>query len=100
MIKPMHDRVLILPDADEKMSLGGIILPDTATRIEEKDRRGTIVAVGPGKESSEGFTIPMETRIGDKVVYNKYSGTIVKEGGVEHLLTEEHNILVVLEEVK
>lgn len=99
MIKPMYDRVLILPDPEETMSTGGIIIPDTAMKVERNDRTGTVVAVGPGKESPSGVLLPMESRVGDKVVYNKYSGTLVKQDGVEHLLTEEHNILVVLEGV-
>ena len=73
-IKPLGDRVVIRPSAAEEKTKGGIILPDTA---KEKPVVGEIVAVGPGKKSDEGKLVPLELKVGDKVLYGKYSGTEV-----------------------
>ncbi|MGB6122658.1 MAG: co-chaperone GroES, partial [Bacteroidota bacterium] len=77
-MKPLADRVVIKPSEAEETSRGGIILPDTA---KEKPVIGEVVAVGPGKVSDDGKKVPMELKVGDKVLYGKYSGTEVTVEG-------------------
>ena len=92
-IKPLADRVVIKPaEAEEKMS-GGIIIPDTA---KEKPQKGEIVAVGPGKVSDAGQTIAPTVKVGDVVLYGKYSGTEVSVDGEDYLIVRESDILAVL----
>jgi chaperonin GroES len=92
-IKPLSDRVVIQPlEAEEKTS-GGIYLPDTA---KEKPQMGKIVAAGPGKISDAGEKISMEVKVGDKVLYGKYSGTDVTIEGSDYLIVRESDILAVL----
>ena len=92
-IKPLSDRVVIKPaPADDKVQ-GGIIIPDTA---KEKPQKGKIVAVGPGKVSDAGQTIPMGVKKGDEVLYGKYSGTEVTIEKEEYLIVRESDILAVI----
>jgi len=92
-IKPLSDRVVVQPlEAEEKTS-GGIYLPDTA---KEKPQMGKIVAAGPGKVSETGEKIPMEVKVGDKVLYGKYSGTDVTIEGKDYLIVRESDILAIL----
>ena len=82
-IKPMGDRVLVKSlDAQETIK-GGIIIPDTA---KEKPQEGEVLAVGPGRVTEDGKTIPMEVKVGDKVVYAKYGGTEIKDDDDDDLL--------------
>ena len=91
--RPLHDRVLIeVLDSDEKTS-GGIIIPDTA---KEKPQEGKVVAVGPGKISDSGNAIKMTVKVGDKVLYGKYSGTEVTVGNEEYLIMKENDIFAIL----
>ena len=92
-IKPLGDRVVIRPSAAEEKTKGGIILPDTA---KEKPVVGEIVAVGPGKKSDEGKLVPLELKVGDKVLYGKYSGTEVTFDGQEYLMMRETDIFAVV----
>jgi chaperonin GroES len=92
-IKPLADRVVVKPSEAEEKTSGGIILPDTA---KEKPQEGTVIAVGPGKVSDNGTIVPMEVKIGDKVLYGKYSGTEVTIKGDEHLIMRESDILAVI----
>ena len=92
-IKPLGDRVVIKPSPAEEKTKGGIILPDTA---KEKPVVGEIVAVGPGKTNDEGKYIPMELKVGDKVLYGKYSGTEVTIEGQEYLIMRESDIFAVV----
>ncbi|MCD6204776.1 MAG: co-chaperone GroES [Candidatus Marinimicrobia bacterium] len=92
-IKPLADRVVVKPSEAEEKTSGGIILPDTA---KEKPQEGTIIAVGPGKVSESGAKVNMEVKVGDKVLYGKYSGTEITIDGVEHLIMRESDILAVL----
>lgn len=92
-IKPLADRVVVKPHEAEERTAGGIILPDTA---KEKPQEGTVVAVGPGKVAENGTKIPMEVKVGDRVLYGKYSGTEVTIDGVEHLIMRESDILAIL----
>ena len=92
-IKPLSDRVVIEPlEAEEKTS-GGIYLPDTA---KEKPQMGKVVAVGPGKTSDAGELIKPEVKVGDKVLYGKYSGTDVNVGGKDYLIVRESDILAII----
>ncbi len=92
-MKPLADRVIIKPAAAEEKTKGGIILPDTA---KEKPVIGEVVAVGPGKVSEDGKKIPCEVKVGDKVLYGKYSGTEVTVEGEEYLIMREADIFAVV----
>lgn len=92
-IKPLADRVVIKPAPAEEKTKGGIILPDTA---KEKPVVGEIVAVGPGKVSDDGKKVPMEVKVGDKVLYGKYSGTEVTVEGEELLIMREADIFAIV----
>ena len=92
-IKPLSDRVVIQPlEAEEKTS-GGIYLPDTA---KEKPQMGKIVAAGPGKVSDSGQLVKMEVKVGDTVLYGKYSGTDITLEEKDYLIVRESDILAVL----
>mgnify|MGYP000957812826 CR=1 FL=1 len=92
-LKPLADRVVLKKlDAEDKTS-GGIVLPDTA---KEKPQQGEILAVGPGRVDDKGNRTPMEVKVGDKVLFAKYSGTEVKTEGVEYLIMTERDILAVV----
>lgn len=91
-LKPLADRVVVKKlDAEEKTA-GGIVLPDTA---KEKPQQGEVLAVGPGRLDEKGARQPMELKVGDKVLFAKYSGTEVKIDGVEYLIMAERDILAV-----
>jgi chaperonin GroES len=93
-LKPLGDRVIVKPMEAEEKTKGGIILPDTA---KEKPIEGTIVAAGPGKVADDGKMIKMEVKVGDKVLYGKYSGTEVTVEGVEYLIMRESDIFAIVE---
>ncbi len=92
-IKPLADRVVIKKLEAEDKTSGGIVLPDSA---KEKPMQGEILAVGPGKYDEKGNRQPMEVKVGDKVLFAKYSGTEVKIDGVEYLILAERDILAVM----
>lgn len=92
-IKPLADRVVIKKLEAEEKTAGGIVLPDSA---KEKPMQGEILAVGPGKYDEKGNRQPMEVKVGDKVLFAKYSGTEVKIDGVEYLILAERDILAVM----
>jgi len=92
-IKPLADRVVIQPAEAEEKVKGGIIIPDTA---KEKPQKGKIVAAGPGKTSDEGKLIPMAVKVGDTVLYGKYSGTEITIDNEEYLIVRESDILAVI----
>lgn len=87
-IKPLADRVVVQPAAAETKTKGGIIIPDTA---KEKPQKGTIVAAGPGKKDE-----PVTVKIGDSVLYGKYSGTEISIDGQEYLIMRESDIFAIL----
>ncbi|HKB86315.1 MAG TPA: co-chaperone GroES [Ignavibacteriaceae bacterium] len=93
-LKPLGDRVIVKPMEAEEKTKGGIILPDTA---KEKPIEGTVVAAGPGKVSDDGKAIKMEVKVGDKVLYGKYSGTEVNVEGDEYLIMRESDIFAIIE---
>lgn len=94
-IKPLADRVVIRRIEEEEVKRGGIIIPDTA---KEKPQKGEVVAVGPGRLDEKGNRMPMEVKVGDKVLFSKYAGTEVKMGDEEYLVMREDDILCVIEE--
>jgi len=93
-IRPLHDRVVIKRMEEERTSPGGIVIPDTAT---EKPIRGEVVAVGNGKVADNGDVRPLDVKVGDKVLFGKYSGTEVKVDGQELLIMREDDIMAVIE---
>ena len=92
-IKPLSDKVLVQRLEAETKTAGGIVLPDTA---KEKPVEGTIVAAGPGKKSDDGKLIEMELKVGNKVLYGKYSGTEVTIEGEEYLIMRESDIFAIV----
>ena len=87
-VKPLADRVLIQPSEAEQKTAGGIIIPDTA---KEKPQRGTVVAIGPGKKDE-----PLTVKVGDLVLYGKYSGTEITVEGHDYLIMRESDIVAVI----
>ena len=92
-IKPLADRVVIKPSPAEEKSRGGIILPDTA---KEKPVVGEVVAIGPGKVTDDGKKVNPEVKVGDKVLYGKYSGTEVTIEGEEYMIMREADIFAIV----
>ena len=96
-IHPLGDRVVIRPIPAEEKTKGGIFLPDTA---KEKPVVGEIVAIGPGRKSDDGKLISLDVRVGDRVLYGKYSGTETSIDGGEYLILRESDIFAVLKNQK
>ena len=94
-MRPLQDRVIVKRIEEEEKTKGGIIIPDTA---KEKPQEGKVVAVGKGKITEEGKLIPLDVKVGDRILFGKYSGTEVKIEGVEHLIMREEDILGIIEE--
>lgn len=92
-IKPLHDRVLIKRIEADTKTAGGIIIPDTA---KEKPSEGIVEAVGNGFRAEDGKVIPMSVKVGDKVLFAKWSGTEVKVNGEDRLIVKETDILAVI----
>jgi len=91
--RPLHDRVIVKRLEEEKTSPGGIVIPDSAA---EKPVRGEIVAAGNGKVLDNGSVRPLDVKVGDKILFGKYSGTEVKVDGVDYLVMREDDIVAVL----
>jgi chaperonin GroES len=92
-LKPLGDRVLIKPSPKEEVTKSGLVIPDTA---KEKPQEGTVLAIGPGRTDDEGKRIPMDVKVGDRVLYAKYAGTEVKLEGEEYLILKETDILAIV----
>ena len=92
-LKPLGARVIIEPIEQEEMTAGGIILPETA---KEKPQEGNVLAVGPGDRDDKGVRVPMDVKVGDKVLFAKYSGTEVKLDGKKLLIMRESDLLAVV----
>ena len=92
-IRPLHDRVIVKRLEEERVSAGGIVIPDSAA---EKPVQGKVVAVGKGKILEDGNVRPLDVKVGDKILFGKYSGTEVKVDGQEILVVKEDDILAVL----
>ena len=93
-VKPLHDRVLVKRIEPEEKVKGGIIIPDTA---KEKPLEGKVVAVGSGRLDEDGKRIPLEVKVGDRVLVGKYAGTEIKIDDEEHLILREEEVLAVVE---
>ena len=93
--RPLHDRVVIRRIEQESKSKGGIIIPDTA---KEKPQEGEVLAVGPGARDEDGKHIAMDVKVGDRILFGKWSGTEVKLDGQDLLIMKESDIMGVLEE--
>jgi chaperonin GroES len=93
-IRPLHDRVIIKRVKEEEKTKGGIIIPDTA---KEKPIEGEVIAVGNGKFNDQGTLVKLEVKVGDRVLFGKYSGNEVKLDGEDRLILREEDILCVIE---
>ena len=91
--RPLHDRVLVESLESEEKTAGGIIIPDTA---KEKPQEGKVMAVGPGAKTEDGKIIPMDVKVGDRVLFGKWSGTEVKIDGKEYSIMKESDIMGVV----
>jgi chaperonin GroES len=92
-LRPMADRILVKRLAEETKTAGGILIPDNA---KEKPAEGSVVAVGSGKVLNDGTVRALEVKVGDKVLFGKYSGTEIKVGGEECLILKEEDVLGIL----
>ena len=93
MLKPLGDRMVVKPTSAEEMTRGGIVLPDTAkTRPQE----GEVIAVGPGQTTDKGVLVPMDIKVGDRVMYSKYGGTEIKIAGDEYVILRQDDVLAVI----
>jgi chaperonin GroES len=94
-IRPLHDRIVVKRIEEDQTKVGGLYIPDSA---KEKPQQGEVVAVGNGKRNDEGKLIPMDVKVGDRVLFGKYSGSDVpKTYGDDHLIMREDEILAVIE---
>ena len=91
-LQPLEDRVVVKPSEEEETTASGIVIPDTA---KEQPQEGEVIAVGPGR-FEEGQRIPMDVKVGDKVIYSKYGGTEVKIEGEDYLILSARDVLAVV----
>jgi len=92
-IRPLHDRVIVKRLEEERKSAGGIVIPDN---VAEKPDQGEVIAVGPGKRNEDGKREPLDVKVGDRVLFGKYSGATVKIEGTEYLVMREEDIMGVV----
>lgn len=92
-LTPLYDRVVVKPAPPEEVTKGGIIIPDTA---KEKPQQGEVVAVGKGKLTEDGKLIPLQVKVGDRVLFGKYAGTEVTIDGEEYLIMRESDIYAII----
>jgi chaperonin GroES len=95
--RPLHDRVVVKRVKEEEKTKGGIIIPDTA---QEKPQEGEVIAVGPGARDEDGERIALDVKVGDRILFGKWSGTEVKIDGEELLIMKESDIMGVIEQKK
>ncbi|MRR56548.1 MAG: co-chaperone GroES [Deltaproteobacteria bacterium] len=93
-LRPLQDRIIVKRLEEESMTAGGLYIPDTA---KEKPQKGEIIAVGKGKITEDGKVIPVDLKVGDKVLFGKYAGTEIKIDGADFLIMREDDILGVIE---
>ena len=93
-IKPLSDHILIEPMKKEEKTKSGILVPDTAEK--ERPEQGRVIAVGPGRKTSAGKIIPLEVKVGNKVLFTKYGPNEIKVGEKEYLIAQEEDILAIL----
>ena len=92
-LQPLRDRVVVKADAAEEKTKSGIVLPDTA---KEKPVEGTVIAVGSGRVMDNGQKVPLEVKVGDKVIYSKYGGTEVRIDSQEYVILREEDLLAIV----
>ena len=92
-LRPLHDRVIVKRLEEERKTASGIVIPDT---VAEKPDQGEVLAIGPGKKNEDGKLSPVDVKVGDKVLFSKYSGTTVKVDGEELLVMREEDIMAVV----
>lgn len=92
--KPLHDRIMVRRTESEEVRKGGIIIPDTA---KEKPQQGEVMAVGKGKILENGKTLPLDVKVGDKILFSKYAGSDVKFGDDDYVVMREEDVLAILE---
>ncbi|TLN16490.1 co-chaperone GroES [bacterium] len=93
-LRPLQDRIIVKRLEEENMTAGGLYIPDTA---KEKPQKGEIIAVGKGKVAEDGKLLPMDVKVGDKILFGKYAGTEIKIDGQDYLIMREDDILGVIE---
>lgn len=93
-VRPLHDRILIRRIEEQETVRGGIIIPDSA---KEKPQEGEVIAVGHGRKTEEGKVVPLDVKVGDRILFGKYSGTEIKIEGEEFLILREEEVLGVIE---
>ena len=96
-LRPLYDRILVKRTEEKEQVKGGIIIPDTA---KEKPQQAEVMAVGKGKRLESGSVIPLDVKVGDKVLFAKYSGSEIKMEGQEYLILREEDVLGIVEESK
>jgi chaperonin GroES len=92
-VRPLHDRLLVRRIEEKEMAKGGIIIPDTA---KEKPMEGTVLAVGNGKVLENGTTLPLDVKVGDRILFGKYSGSEIEIDGEEVLIVREDEVLAIM----
>ena len=92
-IQPLGDRILVKPIEAKEKTEGGIILPDTA---KEKPQEAKVIAIGKGSVSEDGTKVPLEVKVGDKILYGKYSGTDINHDGEDYLILRQDDILAII----
>jgi len=97
IFKPLHDRILIERVEEKESVKGGIVIPDTA---KEKPQEGRVVAVGSGKKEKDGKVIPLDVKVGDRILLGKYSGTEIRIDDEDYLILREEEVLGVIESAK
>jgi chaperonin GroES len=93
-LKPLGNRIVVEPVEQEDITAGGIVLPETA---KEKPQQGVVLAAGPGERNEKGDRVPMDVKVGDKVLFAKYSGTEFKQDGKKLLILRESHLLAIVE---
>ncbi|MBU0504820.1 MAG: co-chaperone GroES [bacterium] len=93
-IRPLHDRIIVKRLEEQEKTKGGIIIPDSA---KEKPQEGEVLAVGNGKSLEDGKVLPLDVKVGDKILFSKYSGTEIKVDGNEYLIMREEDVQAVIE---
>ena len=92
-LQPLEDRIVVKPSEGEEMTASGLVIPDTA---KEKPQEGEVLAIGPGRVDDNGNRVPLDVKVGDKVIFSKYGGTEVKYTGEELLILSARDVLAVV----
>jgi chaperonin GroES len=96
-VRPLHDRILVQRIEEGEQKVGGIIIPDSA---KEKPQRGTVIAAGNGKFNDDGERVALDVKVGDTILFGKYSGQEIKFEGVEYLIMKEDDVLAAFDDTK